>query len=176
MEFDQLIKKRYSVRKFSQQKVEKEKINKILEAARLAPTAVNFQPQRILVLEDQENLDKLKLCTKYHFHTPLAMILCYDKTVSWKDMHQREFGAVDVSIVATYMMFQIFNLGLGSTYVGAFDVQEVIKQFHIPDNYVPVLILPIGYPREDCVPGPMHNKRKGLETIVSYEQYTEGES
>lgn len=80
------------------------------------------------------------------------MILCYDKTVSWKDMHNRECGEVDVSIVATYMMLKLFDLGLGSTYVGSFDYKELIKQFNIPENYVPVMILPIGYPREDCVP------------------------
>lgn len=66
MEFDQLLKERYSVRKFSNQKVEKEKIDKILEAARIAPTAVNYQPQRILVVEDPDNLAKLKECTRYH--------------------------------------------------------------------------------------------------------------
>lgn len=176
MELDDVINKRYSVRKLSSKKVEKEKVDQILEAARIAPTAVNYQPQRILVLEDPENLEKLKACTRYHFHAPLAMILCYDKTVSWKDKHQREFGGVDVSIVATYMMFKLFDLGLGSTYVGAFDYKEVIKQFNIPENYVPVLILPIGYPREDCVPGPMHDKRKSIETIVSYEHFEEGDS
>lgn len=148
MEFDQLLEERYSVRKFSDQKVEKEKIDKILEAARIAPTAVNYQPQRILVVEDPDNLAKLKECTRYHFHAPLAMILCYDKTVSWKDMHNRECGEVDVSIVATYMMLKLFDLGLGSTYVGSFDYKELIKQFNIPENYVPVMILPIGYPRE----------------------------
>ena len=140
MEFDQLLEERYSVRKFSNQKVEKEKIDKILEAARIAPTAVNYQPQRILVLEDPDNLAKLKECTRYHFHAPLAMILCYDKTVSWKDMHNRECGEVDVSIVATYMMLKLFDLGLGSTYVGSFDYKELIKQFNIPENYVPVMI------------------------------------
>lgn len=175
MEFDQLLKERYSVRKFSNQKVEKEKIDKILEAARIAPTAVNYQPQRILVVEDPDNLAKLKECTRYHFHAPLAMILCYDKTVSWKDMHNRECGEVDVSIVATYMMLKLFDLGLGSTYVGSFDYKELIKQFNIPENYVPVMILPIGYPREDCVPGPMHDKRKPINAIVSYEKYTQGE-
>ena len=149
---------------------EKEKIDKILEAARVAPTAVNYQPQRILVVEDPDNLAKLKECTRYHFHAPLAMILCYDKTVSWKDMHNRECGEVDVSIVA-----KLFDLGLGSTYVGSFDYKELIKQFNIPENYVPVMILPIGYQREDCVPGPMHDKRKPLNAIVSYEEYTQGE-
>ena len=153
----------------------KEKIDKILEAARIAPTAVNYQPQRILVVEDPDNLAKLKECTRYHFHAPLAMILCYDKTVSWKDMHNRECGEVDVSIVATYMMLKLFDLGLGSTYVGSFDYKELIKQFNIPENYVPVMILPIGYPREDCVPGPMHDKRKPINAIVSYEEYTQGE-
>lgn len=76
MDFLELAKERYSVRKFSDKKVEREKLDAILEAGRCAPTAVNYQPQRVLVLESPEALEKLKGCTPYHFHAPLALLVC----------------------------------------------------------------------------------------------------
>ena len=79
MDFLELAKTRYSCRSFSSKKVEKEKLEKILEAGRIAPTAVNYQPQRILVLQDPEKLEKLKECTKYGWGAPVIMIICYDK-------------------------------------------------------------------------------------------------
>lgn len=87
MDFLELAKERYSVRKFSDKKVEREKLDAILEAGRCAPTAVNYQPQRILVLESPEALEKLKGCTPYHFHAPLALLVCYDREASWKRSH-----------------------------------------------------------------------------------------
>ncbi len=79
MDFLQLAKEqRYSVRKFKADKIEKEKLDLILEAGRIAPTAANFQPQRILVIDSEEGLTKLKTCTPYHFNAPLALLICYD--------------------------------------------------------------------------------------------------
>ena len=83
MDLMNLLKERYSV-KFSEKPVEDEKLTQIFEAGRLAPTAVNFQPQRIFVLKSDEALAKLKNCTRYHFDAPVALIVCYDNTVSWK--------------------------------------------------------------------------------------------
>lgn len=77
MDFLELAKDRYSVRKFCDKKVEKEKLDLILEVGRVAPTAVNYQPQRILVLDTEDALSKLKICTTYHFHAPLALLICY---------------------------------------------------------------------------------------------------
>ena len=82
MDLMNLLKERYSVRMFSDKPVEDDKLNQILEAGRVAPTAVNFQPQRILVLKSKDALDKLKNCTRYHFDAPVALIVCYDNTVS----------------------------------------------------------------------------------------------
>ena len=84
MNFLELAKSRYSCRSFSNKEVETEKIKKILEAGRVAPTAVNYQPQRILVIQDKEKLDKLSECTRYGWNAPLIMIICYDKNISWK--------------------------------------------------------------------------------------------
>lgn len=107
MDFLELAKERYSVRKFSDKKVEREKLDAILEAGRCAPTAVNYQPQRVLVLESPEALEKLKGCTPYHFHAPLALLVCYDREASWKRSFDNcDMGAVDAAIVTTQMMLE----------------------------------------------------------------------
>ena len=161
MNFSVLAKERYAVRKFIDQIVEKEKLDLILEAGSVAPTAVNYQPQRILVIEAEESVAKLKSCTPYHFSAPLALLVCYDSTVSWKRSHdKKEMGEVDASIVATQMMLQAHELGLGSTWVGHFNPDIIRESFEIPEYLVPVVLLPIGYPSSDSVPHPkMHYNR-----------------
>mgnify|MGYP001454457567 CR=1 FL=1 len=173
MNFSQLAKERYSVRKFSDQKVEKEKLDLILEAGRVAPTAVNYQPQRILVIEAEESMAKLKSCTPFHFNAPLALLVCYDSTVSWKRSHdKKEMGDVDASIVATHMMLQAHELGLGSTLVGHFNPDIIKESFEIPEYLVPVVLLPMGYPSSDSVPHPkMHYTRYNLNHSVFFNTF-----
>ena len=91
-DFKALATERYSVRKFDTKPVEQEKLDILLEAARLAPTAHNYQPQRLLVLNTTDSLNKLKDCTNGHFNAPLAIIVCYDNAVSWK----REYDDADM--------------------------------------------------------------------------------
>lgn len=173
MDFLELVKERYSVRKFSDKKVEKDKVNLILEAGRVAPTAVNYQPQRILVIDNEEGLAKLKACTPYHFHAPLVLLICYDSTVSWKRSYDNEdMGVVDASIVTTQMMLQVVELGLGSTWVGHFNPDIIKEAFELPEYLVPVALLPIGYPRADSLPHPVfHNKRYDIEDTVFYNSF-----
>lgn len=172
MDFLKLAKMRYSVRKFKTIEVEKEKLELILEAAKLAPTACNFQPQRVLVIKSKEGLEKLKSCTRHHFNAPLAILICYDKSVSWKRKYDGyESGDIDASIITTHMMLEITNLGLGSTWVGDFDPQKIKSEFNIPNNYVPVALLPIGYESDDSLPNPNHEKRLELNQIVSYNSF-----
>lgn len=172
MDFLELAKKRYSVRKFSDKKVEKEKIDLILEAGRLAPTAVNYQPQRILVLESDESLEKLKECSKYHFDAPLAMLVCYDNTISWKRRYDdKDMGEVDASIVATQMMLEITNLNLGTTWVGHFDPQKIRETFSLPENIIPVALFPIGYPHEESFPHKLHEERFEISETVVYNSF-----
>lgn len=171
MDLLELLKKRYSVRKFEDRKVEKEKLDLILEAGRVAPTACNFQPQRILVLNNTESLEKLKNCTPYHFHAPLALIICYDKTTSWKRKDGCDMGEVDASIVTTHMMLESEHIGLGTTWVACFDKEALIKEFSIPENFVPIAILPIGYPKTGIEPNPLHYERKNLSETVFYNEF-----
>jgi len=181
MNFLQLAKERYSVRKFSNKKVEKEKLDLILEAGRVAPTALNYQPQRILVLDTEESLSKLKLCTRYHFNAPLVLLVCYDSTVSWKRSFDKEdMGDVDASVVTTHMMLQVAELGLGTTWVGGFNPDTIKETFALPEYLVPVVLLPIGYPSSDSAPHPqLHYNRYDINDTVfhnSFEGITQGKN
>ena len=101
MDFLQLAKERYSCRKFTDQNIEEEKIEALLTAAQLAPTAVNFQPQRILVLTDKDIIKKLdeNQCTRYTFNAPLIMVVCYDTEKSWKRKYDNsDEGSVELLV------------------------------------------------------------------------------
>lgn len=172
MSFIKLAEDRYSVRSFSSKPVEKEKLELILKAGQKAPTACNFQPQRILVIESSEAIEKLKKCTPCHFNAPTALLVCYDKSKSWKRHHDgNDSGAVDASIVSTHMMLEAADLGLGTTWVGFFDPAIVRSEFNLPENIVPVVILPLGYASENCKPADMHYQRLPIEETVSYNSF-----
>lgn len=170
MDFLELAKERYSCRSFLDKKVEIEKLEKVLEAGRLAPTGRNNQPQRILVLQDKRELEKLKECTVYGWNAPAIMIVCYDREVSWKRKADgADGGIVDASIVTTHMMLEIANLGLGTTWIGSFDPEKVREVYRIPDSYEVVALLPVGYPSEEAKPSGNHDKRLSLEETVYWD-------
>ena len=172
MNFLQLAQERYSVRSFSSQPVEKEKLESLLKAAQAAPTAVNYQPYQILVLQSPEALEALKNCTRYHFDAPLALVVLADHNTSWKRKYDgKDSAEVDAAIVGCHLMLQAHDLGLGTTWVGYFDPAAVVEAYHIPSHLEPVAIFPVGYPAEGCQPSPMHSKRRSLEEITVYNQF-----
>lgn len=165
MSLKEIAKKRFSVRSFSDKEVEEEKIEALLDIARIAPTAANRQPVRIAVVRDA---DKLSSCTKYTFHAPLMLVVCYDRAASWKrkkyDGH--DAGEIDASIAATHIMLEAADLGLGTTWVGYFDPDAVREQLALPEDIIPVALLPTGYPSEGLEPISQHTDRKSLKEIV----------
>ena len=168
MTFSDLVKQRYSVRKYDSRPVESEKLAAILEAGRLAPTAVNYQPQRILVVQGKD-MEKMQGCSPCLFGAPLALVVCYDKNESWKSRTGREIGDVDGGIVLTQMMYQAEELGIGSLIVGIYKEPLLRERFAIPENLEIVSLLMLGYAAEDCEPHPeMHASRKSLEETVFY--------
>lgn len=167
MSFIDLVSQRYSLRQFSPQKVEAEKLDLILQAGRLAPTACNFQPQRFLLLESQEALNKLHKCTDYHFGAPVAILICYDPEISWKrSADGLDSGYIDAAIAATQMMLQATELGLGSTCVCAFDPAKMAREFSTEPALRPAILLPLGYPAPNARPAPAHTQRKAMETLL----------
>lgn len=172
MDFLELAKNRYSVRSFKKEQITKQELDKILEAGRVAPTACNFQPQRILVLQSKENLEKLKECTPFHFEAPTVLLICVDKTEAWKRKQDgKEHGDIDASIITTHMMLEAYNIGIGSTWVCSFNPEKIKEKFDLPEEYEPVNVLPIGYPAEDAKPNIGHEKRLELSQTVFYEKF-----
>jgi nitroreductase len=172
MEFLELAKKRYSVRSYEAKRVEEEKIFKILEAGRVAPTAANYQPHQIIVVQQQEGLDKLKKCART-FDAPLAFIICGDHSISWKRRYDSKDSLdIDASIVTDHMMLQATELGLGSVWICYFDPKILREEFNLPDNIEPVNILVVGYACGEAASPDRHDKaRKALEEIVHYEKW-----
>ena len=169
MDFLKLAEERYSVRKFTDEKLNREVIDRILKAGHVAPTACNYQPQRIMVINSPEGLEKLKDCTRCHFGCACAMLVCYNKDECWVRKYDGEnSGFVDASIVTTHMMMEATELGVGSTWVMHFNPEKMIEAFNIPENIVPVALLVMGYPAEDSEPIDMHSKFRNMDEIVSY--------
>ena len=169
MDFAKLSAERYSLRKFSDQKVEQEKLDLILEAGRNAPTAHNNQPQRIFVLQSPEALEKADACTPMHFHAPMTLVVAYDPEAAWKREHDgKNHGEIDASIAITQMMLQAADLGLGSTYVGVFEPEKLLEAFPEMAGLCPIAMLPMGYPAENARPSKLHTMRKPMEELVKY--------
>lgn len=169
MDFMTLAAERYSVRKFKDEPVAQEAIDKILAAGHLAPTGCNYQPQRIYVIRSAENMEKLRACTKCHFGAPMAMFVCYNKNECWTRKYDGEqCGWTDASNVTTHMMLQAHEIGVGTTWVMHFDPFAVREAFSLPEEIVPVALLTMGYPAEDAEALPLHSRFRPMEETVSY--------
>ena len=130
MDFQSLSAARYSLRKFDPRPVEQEKLDLILEAGRNAPTAHNYQPQRIFVLQSPGALEKADACAGSHFNPPVILAVAYDPAVSWKREYDgKDHGEIDATIAVTQMMLQAADLGLGTTYVGMFEPERLLAAF-----------------------------------------------
>lgn len=169
MDFAQLAKERYSLRKFSDRPVEQEKLDLVLEAARNAPTAHNNQPQHVFVLKSAEALEKADGCTGAHFHPPVMLVVAYDEKAAWNrtEYDGKNHGEIDAAIAVTQMMLQAADIGLGTTYVGVFDPAALLAAFPEMVGYTPIALLPIGYPAEGAHPARLHESRKPLEEFVT---------
>lgn len=172
MDFDKVISDRYSVRKFENRHLEKEVVAKILDAGHIAPTGCNYQPQRVLVLNNDKSIAKLKDCTKCHFDAPCAFLVCYNKDETWKRPYDDALSApVDAVIVATHMMLQAQNIGVGTCLVMHFNPLKMRETFNIPENTEPVILIVAGYPHSDSKPINLHYKFRPLDEVVFYDSF-----
>ena len=172
MEFEKLITERYSVRNFKGEHLPYECIKKILDAAHKAPTGCNYQPQRILVLNTDKSIEKLRKCTRSHFNAPTAMLVWYNESESWKRPYDGALSApVDASIVATHMILEAHNIGIGCCWVMHFNPSLMIEEFNIPENIKPLALLVMGYPDENAMPHGFHTTFRPMEEVVAYEEF-----
>ena len=169
MTFLELAKSRNSVRSFKAQPIEDEKMNRILEAGRVAPTACNYQPQKIYVAKSEDSRKKLASVCRCTFDAPVILVVGYDNTRDAKSRINPEhrFGTIDASIVCTHMMLEAAELGIGSCWVGLSKKEQVSKVLGLPKNITVVALMPIGYPADDAAPLPLHSQYRELDDTVT---------
>lgn len=144
-DFLKLAKKRYACRKYFDKQVEPEKLAQILEAGRVAPTGANRQPQRLVVVQSKEGMEKLARCTR-DFGAPTAVIVCADTSEAWtRKYDDKMIGDIDASIVTDHMMLAAASLGLDTLWICMFKPEAVREEFSLPPHVEPVNILLIGY-------------------------------
>ena len=169
MEFNEVIKNRYSCKKYSDKKVEEEKLNAILEAGRLAPTAKNLQEQHIYVVQSEEALAKIDAATPCRYGAPVVLVVAFDKNnVFTYPGGKRDSGVEDASIVATQMILAAYNEGVDSCWLNYFDPDKLAASLGLPENEEILMVLDLGYAAEGAGPLDNHFNRKDLSETVSY--------
>jgi len=170
MSFIDIASKRYATRKFKDIKVEKDKILHLLEAASIAPSAVNFQPWHFIVLTDENIKEKISEVYPVNWFkdAPAIIVACGDHSTSWKRKDGKDYCDVDVAIAIDHMTLAATDLGLGTCWVCAFDAKRCHEILQLPDNLEVVALIPIGYSVDENIP---EKKRKSIDEIVSWEGY-----
>lgn len=172
MDFIKFASERFSVRNFENKHIESHIIEKILKAGHIAPTGCNNQPQRILVMNTDSSIEKLKNCTKCHFNAPTAMLVCYNQDESWIRPYDGAMSApVDAVIVATHIMLAAHSFGIGSCWVMHFNPQKMADTFNIPNNIKPVALIVMGYPSQDAQPLKLHSQYRPINETVVYDNF-----
>lgn len=172
--FINLLRNRYSCRKFTSEQLTESELEQILEAARISPTAKNNQPVRICLVQSPDGLAKVDECTKCRYNAPTALVVSYDEDVAAKLVEPFgpdtcSFGDIDATIAITNMENTAESLGLGSCWVGAFDKVRTRELFNVPDNYKLVELFMVGH--KDADPSPRHSDRQPLAGMVSKESF-----
>lgn len=170
MNFMELAKSRYSVRKFSDRPIEKKTLDLILEAGNVAPTGCNYQPQRIYVVQNEEKISKLNEISKCIFGAKTVLVFTYNQDEDWKNPLEKgvHSGIQDVSIVASHIMLEAWELGVGTCWVNYFANSRLEKELGLPENERAVLLMPMGYPAEDSVPLKLHEESKSIDETVRF--------
>ena len=168
MEFNEVLNRRYSCRAFAARGVEQEKVDRILEAGRIAPTAVNKQPVHIWAVSSPETLEAIKGVTRSNYGAPLLLVVGCKPADAWVRRYDGKNGAeVDSAIVATYMMLAAENEGLATLWVGSFDPALLRDILPGAEGYELVAMINVGYPAAESEPSPMHSVRKPLGEMVT---------
>lgn len=148
MTIDTLINKRFSVRSFLSQKVDKQLLLEVVEAARMAPSAVNYQPWHFIVITEEEDLQSIH--EVYHRlwfrEAPAVIAVCADHNLSWKRKTDgKDFADIDAAIAIDHLILKATELNLGTCWVCNFNVEMARQKLALPDHVEPIALIPIGY-------------------------------
>ena len=169
MEFKEVIKKRYSCKKYSDRQVETDKLASILTAGRLAPTAKNLQEQHVYVLQSPESLAKIDAVTPCRYGAPTVLVVAFDKNnVFTYPGGKRDSGVEDATIVATHMILAAADEGVDSCWINFLDPEKLAEVLGLPENEEILMVMDLGYAAEGAGPLPNHESRKELSETVTY--------
>lgn len=164
MTFNDLANERYSSRKYLPRPVEKEKLDLILEAGRIAPSAKNLQPSRVLAAVSREALEKIGRTVDL-YGAPLGLVVISDRDRAWvRPFDGKGFGDIDSSIVITQMMYSAQELGLGSVWIGYFDPSVLKEDLGLSDTEEVSGILAVGYRGDETSNN--HGKRRPMSEFA----------
>ena len=170
MEFSELVRKRYSVRAYKPDPVEQDKLEQVLEAARLAPTAANLQPFQLIVIRTAEREAELRRIYHREWFTraPLVLCACAVPAQGWvRGSDGKAYSDVDVAIVMDHLVLAATSLGLGTCWIAAFNPAAARDVLGLPDGVEPIIFTPLGYPADQ--PGP--KERKSISNLVRYDRW-----
>jgi len=177
----ELIQKRQSDRKYTDRAIETEKLERCLEAARLAPSASNSQPWTFVVVNESELVKKIGRAAMgplFSFNTfaaqaPVILVIVMEKpnilTEVGGRIKKKEYPLIDVGIAAEHFCLQAAEEGLGTCMLGWFDERKVKELLHVPEEKNIPLLITVGYTPENY----RHRKkiRKKFETVVKFNNY-----
>lgn len=171
MDFLELAKKRYSCRNFKPDAVEEFKLMKIIEAARVAPSAVNYQPWHFYVVQNPANRTRILEAypREWMRSAPVLIVACGNKQTSWKRADGKEHLEIDLGIAIDHLILQAVDLGLGTCWVCNFQAKKLSDVLCLPPHMEALAIIPIGYPQNEPDTERHSTKRKPIDEIVSWE-------
>lgn len=164
MDFFETIKKRYSVRAYQSKPREDEKLQKVLEAARIAPTAENRQPFRFIVIHTQGRESELSLIynREWFFKAPIVICACAVPAEAWTRIDGKNYSDVDTTIAMDHLILAATAHGLGTCWIAAFDPSAAREILGLPENEEPIAFTPLGYPADELKP----KKRKASSDLI----------
>lgn len=171
MDFKDLAQRRYSVRSYQSTPVDHEQLLKVIGVALLAPSAVNFQPWKFVVVTDPELLAQLHGC--YHrewFKTaPACIVAIGDHDKGWhRPTDGKDYTDMDVAIAVDHLMLAATEIGLGTCWICHFNAEKCAEIFDLPANFEAIAMIPIGYPNSETIP---EKKRKTLDQMVLWNKF-----
>lgn len=171
MKFDDIIRNRFSARSYTNREIEKDTILEILEAGRIAPSAVNYQPWFFIVITEKDILDDFnEVYPRDWFKTaPVCIVVCADHNQSWKRKSDgKDFADIDIAIATDHIILKATELGLGTCWVCNFDAEKAHSKLGLPENIEPLVLIPLGY--SDSVP--KIKDRKSIDELVHWQKYS----
>jgi nitroreductase len=169
MEIINLFNNRYSCRSYKSTRIEESKLETLLESARLAPTAANRQPFKLIIIKTKGKENELRSIYNREWFVQAPIVICAVglPQVAWTRVDGKKYTSVDVAIVMDHLILTAASIGLGTCWIAAFDPISAKEFLKLPDDVEPIIFTPLGYPADT----PKPKSRKPLSDLICYEKW-----